>query len=232
MVFILKVNIAGLNILIIHKHSHIKNISSSYLADFEIPDITLSVTDEECETEKIHSICDGTDGYFEAQALYRKLCSVLPCFDRLMLHSSAIKKGDSAICLVAPSGVGKTTHTRFLIDRFPNLEVVNGDKPILHFENDRITVYGTPFMGRENFGANISAILNTLCFLEQSEENRIVSLSPNDAVGLALASCLPPDSSYASKYLELINTLILNTKLYKMYCKPDSDSALLSYNIF
>ena len=64
-----------------------------------------------------------------------------PCFaDRLMqqgsaiVHAVALRWRDSAYLLCAPSGVGKSTQTRFLQELRPGeFSVICGDRPVLQF---------------------------------------------------------------------------------------------------
>ena len=98
----------------------------------------------------------------------------MPDFDAFLLHAAVIEVDGLAYAFAAPSGTGKTTHIalwkKFFGDR---ANIINGDKPIIRFENGTPYIYGTPWCGKEGYNINTKAPLAALCFIERSPENTI-----------------------------------------------------------
>ena len=104
-------------------------------------------------------------------------------FEGMMLHASAVVVDGKAYLFSAPSGTGKSTHTRLwqqnLGDR---AQVINDDKPALRYIDGVWYAYGTPWCGKDGININARAKLAGICFLKQAQENRIRRLSNQEAV--------------------------------------------------
>lgn len=110
--------------------------------------------------------------------MLRKVCDHLAADGFLMVHSSVVAVNDAAIAFVAPSGVGKSTHSLIWTKQIPDSYIVNGDKPLVHL-GEKVTVYGTPWCGKEGFNRNTSVPLRALCFLKRSENNALYRITPH-----------------------------------------------------
>ncbi len=227
----MKINLAGLNVLINNKFTFLEKQCKDYLCDFTKADIEISVTDQDIEKEREASKEAFSDGYYESVCAYRKLCNLLPLFDRLMLHSAVVERKGRAVAYCGKSGVGKSTLAINMCDSFDDIRILNGDKPIIHIEKDTVTVYGTPWTGKENKGVKISSILSDICFLEQADYNKIESITKNEAASPLLGQFITPfEPKAAMKHLELVDRLLTNVDFHKMYCTAENSAAVLSYN--
>ena len=151
---IVKCKIADFNldfntdIKVLHKIMH------EYLGDFEAPDISLTLSDQELEAEKLAFPGDPARRYattFKKTAFFRKFADRLPSRNAFVLHSACFDVEGEGVAFAAHSGTGKTTHMNLwqglLGDK---MTVVNGDKPIVRFFDDEPTTpyaYGTPWNG-------------------------------------------------------------------------------------
>ena len=78
--------------------------------------------------------------------------------------------------------MGKTTHYKQWKRLFPNeVEMLNGDKPVLNFEKQYVTVSASPWAGKENMRQLRTAPLGGIVFLAQDKQNIIKRLSPKEA---------------------------------------------------
>ena len=227
----IKIKLAGLRIQIENRFSAVERLCREYMSDFDgCPDISVKITDEEIAQNRTVFSREFDDGYLESVCIYRAICKKLPLFDRLMLHSSIVKSGNKAIAFCGKSGVGKTTHTKLLLKNYPELKVINGDKPILHIKDNEILALPSPWAGDDGLKSLEQAPLDTLCFLEQAKENRLVTLEKNEALSLLLGQFIvPTEPLVAAKHLELVDRLLDSCKLYKLYCTEDDSAAMLSY---
>lgn len=70
------------------------------------------------------------------------------------------------------------------------IQILNGDKPLLEFRKDGILVHPSPWRGKEGLGSLDTAPLGGIILLEQNEENRMRRLLPAEAAGPLLTQLL------------------------------------------
>lgn len=107
--------------------------------------------------------------------------SLLP-FDRVIIHSVALRRQDKAYLICAASGTGKTTQARFLQQLHPGeFGIICGDRPVLEFREKEIVVHPSPWNGKEDLHGAEAAGLAGIILLERGDENRIVSVTEREA---------------------------------------------------
>ena len=190
------------------------------------PDFTVAVTDEQVKREQDISQNVSFE-YCEFICIYRAICSIIPLYNRLLLHSAVIEKDGYAYAFAAKSGTGKTTHVNLWKKLYGDrVRMINGDKPLLRFDGSTVYACGTPWCGKEGYGSNREAPLRAICFIERAENNSITELSGDEAVSLVMKQVfIPKFGESAVKTLELCSALLENVKAYKLYCNMDTDAA-------
>lgn len=101
-----------------------------------------------------------------------------------IFHGAAFRFRDKAYLFTGVSGVGKSTQLRNWMQGFPGeIGVINGDKPALSCgAADTITVYPSPWNGKENMrGADAAPLAGIIC-LRQGQENKVVRGQLKDIV--------------------------------------------------
>ena len=148
------------------------------------------------------------------------------------LHGAVVAVDGQAYLFTAKSGTGKTTHTRLWMQQFDDRAVmVNGDKPLLHVTNTGVTVYGTPWDGKEHLSRNIACPLKAVCILTRSETNHIERISPKEALTmLCQQSYRPAQPAALRKTLALVDLLSSSVPLYKLGCNMEPEAALVAYH--
>ena len=147
----------------------------------EEPGIDVSVTEAEIEKEKMTETT-VSPGYLESLAVYRKISEIMPEHDTFLFHCSAIAVDDQGYLFTAPSGTGKSTHTRLWRERFDGRAVmINDDKPMIQVRDDEIYVCGTPWNGKHNLGCNRKVPIRGICILERGTKNRIRQMKSAEA---------------------------------------------------
>lgn len=169
--------------------------------------------------------------YNETAALLRKISDVLIRDNIILFHSSAVAVDGSSYVFAAPSGTGKSTHTRLwkelLKDR---LSFVNGDKPFMKIQEDGIIVYGSPWDGKERLSNNCSMPLKAICFLSRGEQNTIERIGSDEAFArLMKQTYRPSDPKDYLKTIGLVKKMSRLVSLWALSCNMDPSAAKVSY---
>lgn len=179
------------------------------------------------KTSSVH--ITGTQRDFLAFELLRSVfCSKLIRKGGMILHSSAISYKNQGILFSAPSGTGKSTHTKLWKKLWPDsVEIINDDTPALLFHNNVPYMYGLPWSGKgEN--KNMSVPLKSVVFLERSEQNVIKKSDIDSAVFFMLEQSLKPFSEEGiDKILQPIQRLIENIPIYIIGVNMNDDAAVM-----
>ena len=231
--------LAGVSIGVQSLHDEVYRLCADYLTDSE-PSFTVSVTDADIAFERMKSDRearfegrvpeDFSDDYLETLAVYRKIAVELLRFDTLLLHGSVVAVDGCGYLFTAPSGVGKTTHTRLWLDHIPGASIVNGDKPLLRFTSDGVEACGTPWAGKEGLNANTVVPLRAICVLTRGAVNRIAPLSFLEAYPTLLQqSYRPADPEALRRTMELVRALGERVALYRLACNMEGEAARVAY---
>lgn len=185
---------------------------------------------EEAIYEKAESYPDYPEKDLESTAVYRKIANILPRFDAIVFHGSAVAVGDKAYLFTAKSGTGKTTHSKLWLKNIKGSYIVNGDKPVIRMIDGKPFVCGTPWMGKENYGTNKNVLLDAICFLKRGEENHLKPLEFSDMLSVILGqSYRPPTPDALLKTLKTIEKIGNSTRLYELTCNMEDEAAITAY---
>lgn len=214
-----------------YETDYITKQCKDYLSD-ETPEIELEITAEDVEYERERADWDGYSyGYLESLAFYRKFCSYIINKNILLFHSSAIAVDGKAYLFAAPSGTGKSTHTRLWRKTFGERAVtVNDDKPLIKADDGMLTVYGTPWDGKHRLSSNISVPVGGICFLTRGEKNSIYRLAPMEALPEFLSQTFrPADEEGVRKMLELALKITSEIPMWKLACTISDEAVKVAY---
>ncbi|MCH5171992.1 MAG: hypothetical protein J1F31_04135 [Erysipelotrichales bacterium] len=126
----------------------------------------------------------------------------------IWMHGSSLAYNERGYLFSAPSGVGKSTHTR-LWREYVDCEMINDDKNIIVFENNELKLYGNPWSGKHHLDNNISAPLKSIIFLYQSKENVVRKISAKEALMKIMLQIIQPfDSSAIDNWSKMIDELL------------------------
>ena len=149
------------------------------------PEIEISVSPHEiAAAQKIYE-SGSSAPYVEYMELCLKLSDALLPFNRVFFHGTAFLWCGKAWIFAAVSGTGKTTQYLLWKELYgEEIQIINGDKPVLAFDNGEIIVYPSPWNGKESMGQQISAPLGGIILLRQSSCNHIQQIGASEAVGM------------------------------------------------
>ncbi len=231
--------LAGIAIGVSALHETAREYCAEYVVADE-PELRVALTQADIDTERrfsaLHNEREGipvhnySDEYLETLALYRKIAEVLLPRGVIVFHGAVLAEGGRAYLFTAPSGTGKTTHARNWLATVPDCHVLNGDKPLLRIEDDRVIACGTPWMGKERMGCNESLPLAGICLLERDDHDHIGRIDAEEALTTFIAQSHRPDSPTSLlQVVELVDKLSTIVPIWRMGCTPDEASALVSW---
>ena len=206
-----------------------KQFCKDYLWDGE-PDFSVEITAEDLAYERAESEARGqrdSAAYLEVTALLRKISGKLPEYGALMFHGSAVAVDGVGYLFTAPSGTGKSTHTRLWRQLLGERAVmINDDKPFLQICEEGVMVCGSPWTGKHRLGTNTCVPLKAICLLERGEANRIRPIHAREAVPVLLQqSGRPRDVRLIPLYMELLDRLASHVTFYRLQCNMDPCAA-------
>lgn len=230
----MKMNIlfCGVVVEIRHTHAYIRKLCRDYLAaDGAAPAFAVSATEEDLEAEK--RLCPERypDGVYEATCIHRKLVQGMVKYGVILIHAAVIAVDGQAYTFLAESGVGKSTHLRQWMKQFgESAVVVNGDKPMFSFVDDRLMVHGSPWKGKEGWGQNISQPVKAFCFLERGARNEIEAADRGDMARRLLRQVLlPADAGELAQFLGILDRIVKEVPFYTLKCTISQEAAAVAY---
>lgn len=233
------ISLAGVPIFVQAQFESSRQFCRDYLCD-EQPELAVCVTQEDIENEREKSEREDelegiaprsfSDPYLETLAIYRKICAALLERDVLLFHGSVVAYEGRAYLFTAPSGTGKTTHSRLWLREIPGAYVLNGDKPLLRVAEDLVYACGTPWQGKEQYGRREILPLDAICIIERSDRNHIEQIDQHDALPVLIAQANRPTQAGPLLHtLDLIGKLGSLTRLYRLGCNMEAEAAHVSF---
>lgn len=225
------VKLADIPILIRTNESRFRAFFANYATAAE-PEFSVCASREDIEEARI--LCRGTKrGEFgiESVALSLKIETELAGRGVLRLHASAIAVDGEAYLFAAPSGTGKSTHTRLWREYFGDRAVmINDDKPYVRIENGKATAYGSPWSGKERLNTNTSAAVKGVAILHRDTYNHIERAEFSSVLSAVYFQSTPArDPATAGNVLELLDRLGGAVPFYSLGCTISREAVELAY---
>ncbi len=195
-------------------------------------ELSVSVSEEDIENERGFATTENPSVQdLEHMALYRKICSELAVRNTVLMHGSCVAVDGKAYLFCAPSGTGKSTHTRLWRQYLGERAVmINDDKPLLRVFPNHIRIYGTPWNGKHRLGSNTSAPLKAVCFLSRGEINFIKKAPSESVLPLLLKYTYRPKNIRGMhKLLSSTSKIAETSDFWFLECNMDPDAAAVSY---
>ena len=208
-----------------------KRYCVGFLTDEE-PDYIITMTEEDLKNESSNAIDGHVYVNEEISALYRKIADLLVEDNVIVFHSSAVSIDNNGFLITARSGVGKSTHTKLLSEYIgDSFKYINDDKPLLKVEDNNVTIYSSPWNGKERRGNNISAPLRAIIFLNRGETNSLRKIKNKEEIYIRMLSqiYLPKEKSKREKALKIADLLLKNVNFYEINVNKDLESAKMTY---
>ena len=231
-----QIKLAGLVIGISSLYDEIYRLCKDYVCN-EAESFHISITGEDIMREQEYSLMHNpemipsSDSYLETLAVYRKIASRLPFSNIWLMHGSAVAVNGEAVLFTAPSGVGKTTHSRLWLNHIPSATVINGDKPLLRLQDGVCEICGTPWSGKEHMNCNRIVPLRAICLLQRGKENRVTETAFDELRPALIQQTFRPDDPAAlTKIIDLLEETGHYVKCYRLSCTMEPEAATVAYN--
>ena len=207
-----------------------KKYCKDFLTD-EKEEFVITLSEEDLKKEVTYQSNGQVYVNEEISALYRKIADYLIDHDIVVFHSSSFMVNNKAFLVTARSGTGKSTHAallkEYLGDKFT---YINDDKPLVEVK-DNITVFSSPWNGKERRGNNISSPLKAVIFLSRGVDNSYNKIIDKHDIYINLMSqiYLPLEKSKREKALHLIDIILDKISFYEIKVNKDISSAKMTY---
>ena len=158
-----------------------------------------------------------------------RFAALLPRFQGMMLHSSAVICRGKAYLFSAPSGTGKSTHTEKWIRLF-GAEYLNDDKPALRLVDGNWMAFGTPWSGKHDLSQPTGVPLGGIAVLHRDGENAIRPMEPAEALPYLMSQTaykLP--AKRMDSLLSVMDALLRDVPIWHLTCRNDDEAAYVSY---
>ncbi|MBE6798262.1 MAG: hypothetical protein E7525_00555 [Ruminococcaceae bacterium] len=197
---------------------------SNAVLSARVPDAAL------CEAEQ-ENVENRSSAYVEWVCIYREIAEQIPHYDRVVMHGAVIAYKGEAFMFTAPSGTGKSTHIALWKSMFgEDVEIINGDKPILKITDSGVTAYGTPWSGKEGWHSNVAAPLKGICLLKRGKLNKIKRIDAAECLSQLLRQVyLPKNEAAAEKTLELFGKLVETVPIYVLECDISETAVMTAF---
>ncbi len=203
--------------------------AAPYLTEADGPaDITIS-----CDVRRVLELNPqlGNEEMAEYMATGLLFSRELLAYQGLYLHASAVVLNGRAYLFSAPSGTGKSTHTKKWCRIF-GAAYLNDDKPALRLCDGQWMAYGTPWSGKEDLSDPRGYPIGGIAFVKRGQTNRICRMSAEEAIPELLSQSLwrLPRAEFMEKQLSLMDLLVRQVPVWELSCRNEDAAAWVAHD--
>ena len=207
-----------------------KKYCGNFLSE-DKPNYVIAMTEKDLIDESTKSENGKVYVNEEISALYRKIADILVEDNIVVFHGSSFMVNGGGFIVTARSGVGKSTHVNLLKQLLGDeLVYINDDKPLVEVK-ENITIFSTPWNGKERRGNNVSAPLRSIIFLARGIDNTYHKIVNKQEIYIKLISqiYLPKEKAKRERALKIADNLLKNINFYEINVNKDIDAAKMTY---
>lgn len=203
----------------------------SYRCEIFTPDMKLllvfHITSDWSEFSVCYEAAEDNEAYlfgmvgvlFSMGVLYRDAC---------VFHGVAMNYDGKGILVMAPSGVGKSTHTNRW-EAMHLAEIINGDRCLCRKEDGQWFVYGMPWAGSSGKCLQKKVPVSWIIQLKRGNENRVEQISAFEKEIFLLKRIYSPVTAgeQQENAFAFAHELSETAEVIDFYCLPDENSVLV-----
>ena len=225
----INVKFAGIPVALKLKHTAYLPSFKPFLTD-ENPLMTIEINNDELDFLVQKCPKDRTETYIEYTELSHFVSDALLPYGRTVYHGLSFYWQNRAWLITGPSGVGKTTHyLNWKLQFNDELTIMNGDKPIISLENEKVIVNPSPWHGKEGMHRSTTAELAGIVLLTQSDSNTMRLLSKREAAAPLYAQVLysAQNPGQVADACKIVSAMIESVPVWLLSNRGDAESAAL-----
>lgn len=142
-----------------------------------------------------------------------------------VLHGVTMEYEGKGILVTAPSGTGKTTHTRMWRD-YKNALILNGDRCLCRKVDGVWYAYGMPWSGSSGEYINRRVSVSCIVVLKRGSTNYVRKMSAFEGGIDLMQRIFAPvwPGSLQNKGFDLCEELATEIPMLELYCKPELEA--------
>ena len=150
--------------------------------------------------------------------------------DAFLLHSALVRIHGKAVLFFGASGAGKSTQAA-LWEKYLDAEILNGDRTVITRRADGFYGGGSVWSGTSHIYRPEEAPIAGIFLVTQAPENRVEPMGVEAFKALMTQTTVNSwDSAFMEKITDLLGKLLEQVPIYRLYCRPDRDAAVLAYH--
>lgn len=141
---------------------------------------------------------------------------------RMAFHAACVETSYGGVLFSGPSGAGKSTQAKLWCEHRGG-RLINGDKPILRWEEKELFAYGSPYAGSSKCYLNEACSVKAIVFLNKGNRNCIKALAPSEAFRRIYASMTVNtwDEAFVNFICEMAEKIVGCVPVYELECMID-----------
>ena len=145
--------------------------------------------------------------------------------NRMMLHSACVETPFGGLLFTGVSGAGKSTQAALWCEHGGG-RLINGDRTILHKEENGWMGYGSPYAGSSKCYVNEGIGVRAIVAVKKADKNEVRRLSLKEAFrtvysGLTVNTW---DREFVSKACDFALAIVSEVLVYELSCTPDRNA--------
>lgn len=194
------------------------------------PDVTINLSEQyflDRQKENPHLSLSEVEALYTSSYFYTEIVK----FDGIMLHASCVQYENYAYLFSANSGTGKSTHTHLWLEKFPEAEILNDDKPAIRYIDGKFYAFGTPWSGKFDESINTKTEIAGITFLSRGETNEIERVEGNTAtIDFLNQTVRPTNKNYMLQFMDILDKVLSEVPVYRLKCNMSLEAVETSYN--
>lgn len=224
------VKLAGHTVQIESRFEKNRGFFSDYIVPDTTPELVARVSDDDIDSA-VANVPDISRETAELTELYRPIAEGMPLLGGFVFHGAAISYDGKGYIFTAPSGTGKSTHIRLwrkYLGR--DVDIINGDKPIITADERGVIVHGTPWSGKERWQKNVSFPLGGICLLGRGESCSVSKVDPAEHLPFLMCQTYrSDDGEVMARTMELLDTVLGCVPVYLLHCDISEDAVRCAF---
>ena len=143
------------------------------------------------------------------------------------LHASVVSLAEKGYLFMGKSGTGKSTHSALWVKHIQGAELLNDDNPVVRYENDEVTVYGSPWSGKTPCYRNLSYPVGGVVRLRQAPVNQFHRQRDIQALVQILPGCsvIRQNAQLNNALCDTLTKIIERVPVGLLDCLPNAAAA-------